>query len=150
MERNWAFGDKGKGMRNESHLDAGYQRKRKAVERTPEEYKRRSAMVQDLKAVELAAFITGVPIPAAMMPVVLIFNPPPPKTVGTDGVWVKGQLLNGLIRKGSPEHWYFLATGLSRSAYATSGSVPRRAAYVVDTFPFEPLAFSLRQDTSTQ
>ncbi|KAG6101638.1 hypothetical protein E4U30_001531 [Claviceps sp. LM220 group G6] len=101
------------------------------------------------QAVELAAFITGVPIPAAMMPVVLIFNPPP-KTVGTDGVWVKGQLLNGLIRKGSPEHWYILATGLSRSAYATSGSVPRRAAYVVDTFPFEPLAFSLRQDTSTQ
>ncbi|KAG6037984.1 hypothetical protein E4U19_001283 [Claviceps sp. Clav32 group G5] len=49
MERHWTFGDKGKGMRNESHLDAGYQRKRKAVERTPEEYKRCSAVVQDLK-----------------------------------------------------------------------------------------------------
>ncbi|KAG5961405.1 hypothetical protein E4U57_007677 [Claviceps arundinis] len=40
------------------------------------------------------------------MPVVLDFNLP--KTVGTDGVWVKGLLPNGLTRKGSPEHWHML------------------------------------------
>ncbi|KAG6201756.1 hypothetical protein E4U10_004765 [Claviceps purpurea] len=39
---------------------------------------------------------------AAMMPAVPNFNLL--KTVGTDGVWVKGLLPNDLIRKGSPEH----------------------------------------------
>ncbi|KAG5942463.1 hypothetical protein E4U59_001097 [Claviceps monticola] len=83
------------------------------------------------QAVELAAF-TGLFIPtgqeetaAVMMPAVPNFNLL--KTVGTDGVWVKGLLPNDLIRKGSPEHWYCssLAMGLSRSAYTTFASVSR-------------------------
>ncbi|KAG6290142.1 hypothetical protein E4U46_002020 [Claviceps purpurea] len=58
------------------------------------------------------------------------------KTVGTDGVWVKGLLPNDLTRKGSPEH------------YATAGQALTQTALpcVADAFPFEPLAFSEAPD----
>ncbi|KAG6037099.1 hypothetical protein E4U40_006876 [Claviceps sp. LM458 group G5] len=128
MERHWTFGDKGKGMRNESHLDAGYQRKRKAVERTPEERRHPSPAIVVVDEVELGCQLSTLhltlwqggqacrtrclywplheSIPTAMVSAVPNFNLP--KTVGTDGVWVKGLLPNDLIRKGSSEHWYML------------------------------------------